>query len=738
MSRNRPEEGSSSSATTTNGSSSKIPAASKDGSAAAAVATARIIIALDLDAFYVAASRKRDPTLIGLPVGIKQKHILATVSYEARARGVKKLALVRDAVRQCPELVLVNGEDLSYFREVSAQVFTVVTSIVAGSPVEKLGMDELFIDVTDLVRGIQERSVSSPWLRAHDSSALSDRTPFGLVLPEATAACLTEMQHQESPAIPLDPHTQRLLLATHLARYIRTRVTEDVGLTSSAGIASSKLLAKLVGNVNKPNRQTLFAPLRTGVAALADMKLFLDPYPLRALNGFGSAIVNKMCAQAVKSLGAPDDAFAAGQLTVALARQIFDQTSLETLFGVRLATRLNNLLHARDDEPVIAAPEYPAQISIEDTYQGLPFSEAYAQFTVLAESLLRRLEKELVTYENAGTIPAQPAIVYAKQYRLVMQPYDEVGDPILGQSALDTAPLKVRDYEEQALPLVPSNPSRFHWRRYPLSMRLSIRQGYTNRVSRQTRMPVDVFNLGGSDRKARAIVLANSATALFRAMIAAEGDRGEGLNLINIAALDLSLHRPATSISGFFGTRCGGLAPAKEDGVTSALARNSSDSATTWRGPGIFDVSTIDRQFLLELPEDIRVEIAAQYGIVLEGNSQDSSATKIITSDADRDSLFEAREDPGLSLRRSTPLVTDTHATELQCSTCAMPMSVWWQHDHSRWPTTGMPTSTLSTTRTAFPGEGAPISPAGAGAGSADSNEGVEGVNWESDYEMDE
>ncbi len=47
----------------------------------------RVIIALDIDQFYVAACRKRDPTLVGLPIGIKQKSLLATVSYEGARRA---------------------------------------------------------------------------------------------------------------------------------------------------------------------------------------------------------------------------------------------------------------------------------------------------------------------------------------------------------------------------------------------------------------------------------------------------------------------------------------------------------------------------------------------------------------------------------------------------------------------------------------------------------------------------
>lgn len=111
-------------------------------------APTRLVIALDLDAFYVAASRVRDASLVGLPIGIKQKGLLATCSYEARALGVDKLMTVKEALKRCPKLILVNGEDLSFFRRLSNEVWRLVRSIVWGAKVEKLGLDELFCDVS--------------------------------------------------------------------------------------------------------------------------------------------------------------------------------------------------------------------------------------------------------------------------------------------------------------------------------------------------------------------------------------------------------------------------------------------------------------------------------------------------------------------------------------------------------------------------------------------------------------
>ena len=103
-------------------------------------------------------------------------------NYVARKQGVKKCAYIRgeienkiifsqlatfsivfylqniyfnlyvDAMRICPELVLVNGEDLAEYRKVSRQIFELICQ--AGNqkcPVERLGMDENWMDVSQLV-----------------------------------------------------------------------------------------------------------------------------------------------------------------------------------------------------------------------------------------------------------------------------------------------------------------------------------------------------------------------------------------------------------------------------------------------------------------------------------------------------------------------------------------------------------------------------------------------------------
>nr|XP_020667813.1 DNA polymerase iota isoform X2 [Pogona vitticeps] len=85
----------------------------------------RVIVHLDLDCFYAQVEMVCNPELRGKPLGVQQKYIVVTSNYEARNVGVKKLMSVKEAKEKCPELVLVNGEDLTKYREMSYKITVV-------------------------------------------------------------------------------------------------------------------------------------------------------------------------------------------------------------------------------------------------------------------------------------------------------------------------------------------------------------------------------------------------------------------------------------------------------------------------------------------------------------------------------------------------------------------------------------------------------------------------------------
>lgn len=109
----------------------------------------RIILHFDMDCFYAQVEMIRNPALRNVPLGIQQKYIIVTSNYVARDHGVNKLMLVTEALEKCPQLVLVKGEDLTYYRETSYKVTELLMSYCPL--VERLGFDENFMDITELV-----------------------------------------------------------------------------------------------------------------------------------------------------------------------------------------------------------------------------------------------------------------------------------------------------------------------------------------------------------------------------------------------------------------------------------------------------------------------------------------------------------------------------------------------------------------------------------------------------------
>ncbi|CAK7244761.1 MAG: hypothetical protein STHCBS139747_006307 [Sporothrix thermara] len=288
----------------------------------------RIILHFDYDCFYAQVVQNQSPgnALAGRSVGVTQKSILATCNYEARRRGVRKLMRISDARRICPDMVLVDGEDLSPFRDVSKQLYRLVCNVVgAAAPVERLGLDEVFVDATALVDANLDRILARP---ADDRSSdelflLSsegadeprgfsfDSTSFaGHVVGDDRDDNRDDNRDDSNASAPFLGHAgaissrhartrMRLLLGSQLAAHLRYCLEHEAGYTSSAGIATSKVLSKLAGKVKKPANQTVLvsaawvASVDAGPGADLDARAdavvwrFMDQLALRSVPGIG-------------------------------------------------------------------------------------------------------------------------------------------------------------------------------------------------------------------------------------------------------------------------------------------------------------------------------------------------------------------------------------------------------------------------------------------------------------------
>jgi DNA polymerase-4 len=176
----------------------------------------RTVIHFDMDAFFASVEQLDNPNLRGKPVLVgarSRRGVVTAASYEARPTGVGSAMSMVEALRRCPEAIVVPPRRARY-SELSARVFEVFhryTPLVEG-----LSVDEAFLDVTG-------------------SQAL-----FG-----------------DGPEI---------------ARRIKQDVSSEIGLTGSAGVAPNKFVAKIASDMDKPDGLTV-VPHDGGAEFLAPLPL---------------------------------------------------------------------------------------------------------------------------------------------------------------------------------------------------------------------------------------------------------------------------------------------------------------------------------------------------------------------------------------------------------------------------------------------------------------------------------
>jgi DNA polymerase IV len=185
------------------------------------VAPLRKIIHCDCDCFYAAVEMRDDPSLRDRPLAVggrpEQRGVVATCNYEARRYGVRSAMSTAQALRRCPDLIVLPPA-MEKYRIASRQILSIYRDYT--ELVEPLSLDEAYLDVSD-------------------ASSLHGS-------------------------------------ATAIAQQIRQRIAETVGITASAGIAPNKFIAKIASDWNKPDGQFVVKPQQVDafVAVLPVAKLF--------------------------------------------------------------------------------------------------------------------------------------------------------------------------------------------------------------------------------------------------------------------------------------------------------------------------------------------------------------------------------------------------------------------------------------------------------------------------------
>jgi len=199
----------------------------------------RIIMHIDMNAFFASVEQQCNPALRGKPIaviGSAKRTVITTSSYEARKFGVKTGMNTWEAKQRCPQLIFVVGDNRKY-TYTSSQIFKLMSHFTPL--VEPFSVDECYLDVTG-------------------SIAL-----FGS--------------------------------AERIAYLLKAKIKHHFGITCSIGIAPNKLLAKLASDMKKPDGLTIIKP--------EEVSSVLERIPAKDLCGIGSKTARQLALYGIQTCG---------------------------------------------------------------------------------------------------------------------------------------------------------------------------------------------------------------------------------------------------------------------------------------------------------------------------------------------------------------------------------------------------------------------------------------------------
>lgn len=242
-----------------------------------------------MDAFFASVELKKRPELKGKPVIVggdgdpAKRWVVSAASYEARKFGIRSGMPLITAYKKCPQAIFLPVDFEAYENE--SEKFMAILQEYTPL-IESFGLDEAFMDVTECSKG-----------------------------------------------------------ALDIARELKKRIKEDLGLTASVGIAPNKLLAKMASDMNKPNGFTVIRE--------KDIAKAIYPLPARKLWGVGKKTEQRLNELGVKTIGD-------------LAK--LPVQNLERNFGKSFGRVLFEYSHGMDESPVVPFYE-PISFSREVTFQ---------------------------------------------------------------------------------------------------------------------------------------------------------------------------------------------------------------------------------------------------------------------------------------------------------------------------------------------------------------------------------
>lgn len=196
---------------------------------------------VDMDAFYASVEILDRPELADLPVAVggrpDERGVIAAASYAAREFGVHSAMSTAQALRLCPDLVLLPGR-MARYQELSQRIMGILREV---SPrVEPLSLDEAALDLTGCAR-------------LHGVDETVDGGVEGW---------------------------------TRFARRVQERIHQQTGLTASVGLGETRQIAKIASDLRKPAGVVVVAP--------GGGKEFLGALPVEKLRGVGPRMAERL------------------------------------------------------------------------------------------------------------------------------------------------------------------------------------------------------------------------------------------------------------------------------------------------------------------------------------------------------------------------------------------------------------------------------------------------------------
>ncbi len=297
----------------------------------------KAIILVDLDAFFASVEQLDHPEWRGEPVIVggspESRGVVSTASYEARKFGVHSAMASAQAKRLCPHAHWTEGNYPRY-KEISGQVMAILH---ATTPlVQQVSIDEAFADITP------------------------------------------------STAFPVHPAVTAARIQEEVAK---------LGVTCSIGLATSKALAKIASEKDKPRGLCVVYP-----GTEAD---FVKDLPTSALNGIGGATKERLRKAGIVTLG---DVYAA------------DEARLTSLLG-KMGTTVYERLHGSD--PVEYEPTMAKSVSHDVTFPKdlRTHADAQRETLVILSEVCRRVRK-LGKYATTLTVKVHYDAVSSKSAQM--------------------------------------------------------------------------------------------------------------------------------------------------------------------------------------------------------------------------------------------------------------------------------------------------------------------------------